>query len=281
MDINDTSTTGTETSQTAADISTPKPKGWRALLKVHPAADDMPPMTAEEFEKLVEDIRWHGVLQPVTLYHDPNLGMCLLDGRHRLDALERFGREAVAPDDGYPNCEFIEIESTKLFDPVAYVISANLHRRHLTAEQRRNLITKLLKADPSRSDRQIAETVKVSPTTVGKVRNDMEVKGDVSKLDTRRDTKGRQQPAHRQIGVAIGPERVILIPSETEQAGACCETESAEAKAAVEAKAAATATEGLGTNSHPSESLFSCQAYARCLAIQSRLQRLRPEQARR
>ena len=33
-------------------------------------------------------------------------------------------------------------------DPYAYVMSANLHRRHLTPEQRRELVAKLLKASP-------------------------------------------------------------------------------------------------------------------------------------
>src|SRR6516164_8999495 len=51
-----------------------------------------------------------------------------------------------------------------------------------------------------KSDRQIAETVKASPTTVGTVRAEMEAKGDVSKLDTRRDSKGREQPAARTSG---------------------------------------------------------------------------------
>ena len=48
----------------------------------------------------------------------------------------------------------------KSVDPYGYVISVNLHRRHLTAEQKRELIAQLLKATPEKSDRQIAETVK-------------------------------------------------------------------------------------------------------------------------
>jgi hypothetical protein len=82
-------------------------------------------------------------------------------------------------------------------DPYAYVVSANIKRRHLSTEQKRDLIAALLKATPDKSDRQIAATVKASPTTVGTVRAGMETAGDVSKLDTRRDTKGRQQPAKR------------------------------------------------------------------------------------
>jgi hypothetical protein len=45
------------------------------------------------------------------------------------------------------------------------------------------------------SDRQIAVAAKRSPTTVGKIRVKMEKSGDVSRVDTRRDTAGRRQPA--------------------------------------------------------------------------------------
>jgi hypothetical protein len=69
--------------------------------------------------------------------------------------------------------------------------------RHLTAEQKRDLIAKLIKATPEKSNRQIAETVKVSPTTVGTVRAELEATGDVSKLDTRTDSQGREQPARK------------------------------------------------------------------------------------
>jgi hypothetical protein len=64
-------------------------------------------------------------------------------------------------------------------------------------EQKRELIGKLIKADPTKSDRQIAKQVGASPTTAGKVRSDLEAKHDVSKVDTRTDTKGRQQPVHK------------------------------------------------------------------------------------
>ena len=50
--------------------------------------------------------------------------------------------------------------------PYAYVTSANIHRRHLTAEQKRELIAKLIEADPTKSNRQIAKTVKVDHKTV-------------------------------------------------------------------------------------------------------------------
>ena len=82
--------------------------------------------------------------------------------------------------------------------------------RHLTAEQKRELITKLIKATLEKFDRQIAETVKASPTTVGTMRAEMEAKVDVSKLNTRRDSKGRelllpQSQPFSQSGVSAAP----------------------------------------------------------------------------
>ena len=50
------------------------------------------------------------------------------------------------------------------------MLSVNAHRRHLTLEQKRELITKLLKAHPSMSDRAIARQVGVDNKTVGSLR---------------------------------------------------------------------------------------------------------------
>jgi DNA-binding Lrp family transcriptional regulator len=94
----------------------------------------------------------------------------------------------------WQGCPHIHVHDV---DPYEFVVSANIHRRHLTTEQRLELVDKFVKANPEKSDRQIAETVKASPTTVGKRRARLEKSGDVSTVDTRQDKRGRQQPAKK------------------------------------------------------------------------------------
>jgi hypothetical protein len=55
--------------------------------------------------------------------------------------------------------------------PYDLVLSANAHRRHLTAEQKRELIAKVLKAKPELSDRAIGKVAKVDHKTVASVRS--------------------------------------------------------------------------------------------------------------
>jgi hypothetical protein len=146
-------------------------------------------MSPDELKALGEDIKKNGLLElVVVMVNDDGKPIFLLDGRNRLDAMELVGKEFT----------FGGVAAhANPADPYSFVALANLHRRHLTAEQKRDLIAKLIKATPEKSDRQIAETVKASPTTVGTVRSEMEATGDVSKLDTRRDSKGRKQPAKK------------------------------------------------------------------------------------
>jgi ParB-like chromosome segregation protein Spo0J len=151
------------------------------LLPFHPLADIFPLMEGTEFEELVADIKKNGLNEPIALFH----GM-VLDGRNRAHACAEAG---VKP-------RYHQFSGNEA-DARAYVISMNIKRRHLTAEQRRGLIKKLLKVNPEKPDLQIAKTVNASPTTVGKVRTEMEAKGDVSKLETRTDTKGRRQVARK------------------------------------------------------------------------------------
>ena len=154
--------------------SAARPSSWRNILPIHPAAELFPPMSPEELRALGEDIAKSGLRSPIVLWRaDPTSPTaCLLDGRSRLDGIELATGSLVEV--GTPSLmagEFLATDKVivldKSVDPYACVISANIHRRHLTAEQRRDLIAKLIKATPEKSDRQIAETVKASPTTVG------------------------------------------------------------------------------------------------------------------
>src|SRR5262249_4919356 len=88
------------------------------------------------------------------------------------------------------------------------ILSLNVHRRHLTAEVKRNIIGKLLKADPSKSDRQIAETVRADHKTVGAVRAEKEATGEIPQLKNRtgKDGKARKQPAKKKAPAATKSE---------------------------------------------------------------------------
>jgi len=89
------------------------------LAGVHPAANLFPLMSPEEFEKLKEDGKKQGWLHPVKV--DKN--RMLIDGRNRLLASVEIEKD-------------IEIEEADFIDPIAYVLSENVYRRHLTTGQK-------------------------------------------------------------------------------------------------------------------------------------------------
>jgi ParB-like chromosome segregation protein Spo0J len=64
--------------------------GWRNKYRVHPTADVLPMMSDEELAELGEDIKSNGLKEPITFDREG----VLLDGRNRLEAMERAG---IAP----------------------------------------------------------------------------------------------------------------------------------------------------------------------------------------
>lgn len=83
-------------------------------------------MTEDQYTLLRDDIKEHGQCEDIVVWKG-----LLIDGRNRLRACEELGVE--------PQIAELMEEA----DPVAYVISHNLHRRHLTAAQRAMIATKL------------------------------------------------------------------------------------------------------------------------------------------
>jgi hypothetical protein len=174
----------------------PKAKAAKAAdqLKFHPLADLFPLMEGAEFDALVADIDANGLQNPIVLYD----GM-ILDGRNRYRACLKTSWEIADGLNARDGTGWID-------DPVAYVISANIHRRHLTAEQRRELVERLLKATPEKSDRQIAKIAKVSPTTVGTRRAELASTVQSGQLPPKRvgrDGRARRQPSLKVVAGTV------------------------------------------------------------------------------
>jgi hypothetical protein len=181
-------------------------KSWRDVLPVHPAADLFPLMSPDELRELGENIEKNGLKIPVILWSENTFApVQLLDGRNRLDAMEAAGipfrmkrsRATGATHLLVDGC----FETTSLLvidvDPFDYVLSANIHRRHLTAEQKREIIAKVLKAKPEASNRQIAKQVKADDKTVGNVWRELEATAEIPQLDKTTGADGKARPTKK------------------------------------------------------------------------------------
>lgn len=98
------------------------------MIEFHPAAEIFPLMSEEELSKLVENIKDHGLIEPILVYEGK-----IIDGRNRYRASREAGVE--------PRYEEAELKEQT---PIEFVLSKNLHRRHLTAPQRAALAIDLL-----------------------------------------------------------------------------------------------------------------------------------------
>jgi hypothetical protein len=191
----------------AAGAVKPKPS-WRDRLPVHPAADLFPMMSDAALRELGEDIKKNGQKYPVVLWSDVGADS-LLDGRNRLDAMELVGIPIFDKVDERLLVNWCYRDG----DPFDLVLSFNVHRRHLTAEQRDELVEKVLKAKPEISDRAIAKQTKVDHKTVGKKRAKLVSRGEIPHVKTRTDTKGRKQPAAKSRNKVKGGGHVTSKPA--------------------------------------------------------------------
>lgn len=91
------------------------------MPEAHPAADLFPMLGERELRDLADDIRQRGLQQPIVIFEKK-----ILDGRNRWRACEIAGVEP----------QTVQWKPAGEADPIAYVVSLNLKRRHLDESQR-------------------------------------------------------------------------------------------------------------------------------------------------
>lgn len=92
---------------------------------IHPAATIFPEMTRDEYEELKKDISENGQREPITIWNGK-----LIDGS-TFRACRELGRSVQAAELDWDQ------------DPWSYVVSYNLHRRHMTTSERAAVAAKL------------------------------------------------------------------------------------------------------------------------------------------
>jgi hypothetical protein len=196
---------------------------WRDMIKIHPAADLFPLLGDADLVALGNDIKTNGLTSPIAITIEKK-GAVLCDGRNRLDAMERIGlrvrvecvRCVVHPhrptgtwkllaeeqiNDKWVGVPLVQQMSASVIvittDPVAYITSVNIHRRHLTLMEKKELAAALIKENPERSNRAVGELAKIDDKTVGAVRRGLESTADIPQLKTRTGKDGKARPASK------------------------------------------------------------------------------------
>src|SRR5262249_53050814 len=102
-------------------------------LALHPLCEIIPPCTEEEFKELKKDIKKNGLQVPIKTFETK-----ILDGRSRHKACLELENE------GHPVEFKREFFSGDANAAVAYVVSMNVKRRHLSASQRALIAARLV-----------------------------------------------------------------------------------------------------------------------------------------
>lgn len=177
-------------------------------LAFHPLADIFPLLDGEPFDQLIADIRANGLQQDIW-----TLDGTILDGRNRY--------RACLAADVPPRFRAYQGD-----DAVGFVVSLNLHRRHLNESQRAMVAAKLASLDrgkradrsidPSTTQQQAAEMLNVSVPSVKRARQVLQAAPELRQAVERGAVSVSaaadvaQLPNEQQIEIVARGEREIL-----------------------------------------------------------------------
>jgi hypothetical protein len=173
-----------------------------------PYRDRLPPLSAEERKELKADIAKRGIMTPIIfcrvlgnamIQRNHSAFPCareedvvVIDGANRVEIASELGLR----DEQVPMMRRGDYTTTRQeFDVL--VDDLNLHRRHLTPEQRREYVAKVLKDKPQRSNRQVAAQTGTDHKTVGAVRVKLEATGEIPQLQGTEGRDGKVRPARQ------------------------------------------------------------------------------------
>ena len=169
----------------------------------------MPPLTAEEYNELKNDIAQRGVMVPIEYDEQGNV----LDGHHRLQICAELGIK------DFP--KVIRAGMTEE-EKRTHARKLNMARRQLNREQKQELIREQLRETPEKSDRQIGRELGVDNKTVAAQRIHLEAGEEIPHLGTTTGADGKEYP--RQVD---RKPVTIFIPAEQEEIAPYFEKEEA------------------------------------------------------
>jgi site-specific DNA-methyltransferase (adenine-specific) len=138
-------------------------------------------LTPPEYEALKASIREHGVHVPVLTDEQGSI----VDGVHRDRACEELG---------IPCPRLVRTFKSEA-EKWEVALAANVRRRQLTRQQKRDLVAVYLKADPEINDNWLAELIGgISKNTVGRVRAHLVATRQVDEFTTLRGRDGKKRP---------------------------------------------------------------------------------------
>lgn len=124
--------------------------------RVHPVASWFPLLEGQEFEALVESIARAGAAVPIELHNG-----LLADGRNRVRAVECLRERGLVIE--LPSVEWAPVGNETIEE---HIYAINVHRRHLTDDQRAVLATRLLpQIRAAGADRQASTRFRADATS--------------------------------------------------------------------------------------------------------------------
>jgi hypothetical protein len=163
------------------------------MYKRHALSAAFPTMSETQFADLIDDIKLNGLNEPIVLFQGE-----ILDGWNRYQACEQAG---VKP-------HFLNYQGT---DPVQYVKSKNLFRRHLSESQRAMAIVACnqwsMPTGTMPTNVQMAEEAQVGVRTIARARTAYEagqveevMSGNKSLREVEREVKGVRETVQVSTG---------------------------------------------------------------------------------